>query len=45
MKNPKRGYVPADPKLRFEWEGEGHLPTYLLPYDEDLEKWLSLIIN
>ena len=33
---PKRGYVPADPKLRFEWEGEANLPTYLLPYDTDL---------
>ena len=21
---------------RFEWEGEANLPTYLLPYDEDL---------
>jgi len=24
--------------LRFEWEGEAHLPTHLLPYDKDLEK-------
>jgi hypothetical protein len=34
---PKRGYVPKDPKLRFEWEGEAHLPTHLLPYDKDLD--------
>ena len=34
--NPKPGYVPADQKYRFEWEGEENLPTYLLPYDEDL---------
>ena len=33
---PKSGYVPADPKYRFEWEGEANLPTYLLPYDPDL---------
>ena len=35
--NPKPGYVPADPKYRFEWEGEANLPTYLLPYDADLD--------
>ena len=34
---PKKGYVPADPKYRFEWEGEANLPTLLLPYDEDLD--------
>ena len=34
---PKSGYVPKDPKLRFEWEGDANLPTYLLPYDKDLE--------
>ena len=33
---PKTGYVQADPKYRFEWEGEANLPTYLLPYDEEL---------
>ena len=33
---PKTGYVPADTKYRFEWEGEANLPTYLLPYDPDL---------
>ena len=33
---PKDSYVPADPKYRFEWEGEANLPTYLLPYDPDL---------
>ena len=33
---PKYGYVPADPKLRFEGEGEACLPTHLLPYDKDL---------
>jgi len=42
---PKRGYVPKDPKLRFEWEGEAHLPTHLLPYDKDLENehWQTTI--
>jgi hypothetical protein len=34
---PKKGYVPKDPKLRFEWEGEAHLPTHLLPYDKDFK--------
>ena len=34
---PKSGYVPKDPNLRFEWEGDENLPTYLLPYDKDLE--------
>ena len=33
---PKSGYVPADPKYRFDWEAESNLPTYLLPYDPDL---------
>ena len=35
---PKSGYVPADPKLRFEWEGDACLPTHLLPYDKDLHE-------
>ena len=36
--------MPADPKLRFEWEGEGHLPlnfTYYY-YDEDLNDTLMI---
>ena len=35
---PKHGYVPADPKYRFEWEGGANLPTHLLPYDKDLDE-------
>ena len=31
---PKQGYVPADPKYRFEWEGGANLPRLLLPYDK-----------
>jgi len=32
---PKKGYVPSDPKLRFDWEGESYLPNDLLPTDID----------
>jgi len=34
--NPKPGYVPANPKLRFEWEGDANLPS--LPHYDDDEK-------
>ena len=34
---PRKGYVPAAPKYRFEWEGEANLPTLLLQYDEDID--------
>tara|TARA_Y100000004_G_scaffold181962_1_gene228198 strand:+ start:967 stop:1278 length:312 start_codon:yes stop_codon:yes gene_type:complete len=32
---PRKGYVPADPKLRFEWEGDANLPTPSLPHYKD----------
>jgi len=32
---PKKGYIPKDPKFRFEWEGEAYLPTKLLNIEED----------
>ena len=32
---PKKGYVPSDPKLRFDWEDEAYLPNDLLPTDID----------
>jgi len=35
FEDPKKGYVPEDPKLRIEGEGEPYLPTHLLPYDKD----------
>jgi len=25
---PRKGWVPEDPKLRFEWEGEGYMPKH-----------------
>lgn len=25
---PRKGWVPEDPKLRFEWEGEAHMPKF-----------------
>jgi len=34
---PKKGYIPADPKLRFEWEGPAYLPTHSLSLDMDLD--------
>ena len=37
FEEPKKGYVPKDPKLRIEGEGEPHLPTHLLPYDKDFD--------
>ena len=36
--NPKQGYVPKDPKYRFEWETNPHLPTGLLPYDKNFKR-------
>jgi len=26
--NPRKGWVPQDPKLRFEWEGEASMPDF-----------------
>jgi len=28
---PRKGWIPEDPSLRFEWEGESHMPKYELP--------------
>ena len=25
---PRKGWVPEDPKLRFEWEGDGYMPKH-----------------
>ena len=33
---PRKGYVPEDPKLRIEGEGEAHLPK--LFYDNEMDK-------
>ena len=33
---PRKGYVPEDPKLRIECEGEAHLPK--LFYDKEMDK-------
>ena len=33
---PRKGYVPEDPKLRIEGEGEAHLPK--LFYDKEMDK-------
>jgi len=34
---PKSGYVPADPKLRIEGEGEAFLPEIMIPKDDDFK--------
>jgi hypothetical protein len=31
---PKKGYVPEDPKLRIEGEGEAFLPEIMIPKDD-----------
>src|SRR5210317_1706614 len=34
---PKKGYVPAYPKVKIQLEGGSVLPNHLLPYDKDFE--------
>ena len=31
---PKKGWVPEDPNLRFEWEGEAYMPNFDI-YEND----------
>ena len=32
---PRKGYVPEDPKLRIEGEGEAFLPEIMIPKDDE----------
>ena len=34
FEDPKKGYVPEDPKLRIEGEGEPFLPEIMIPKDD-----------
>ena len=31
---PRKGWVPEDPKLRFEWEGPANMPKLELPWEK-----------
>ena len=31
---PRKGWVPEDPKLRFEWEGSANMPKLELPWEK-----------
>lgn len=31
---PRQGWVPEDPKLRFEHEGSAHMPKIQIPYEK-----------
>ena len=34
---PRKGWVPEDPKYRFEWEGPAHMPKFKT-YEDDMPK-------
>ena len=34
---PRKGWVPEDPKYRFEWEGPAHMPKFKT-YEDDMLK-------
>ena len=34
---PRKGWVPEDPKYRFEWEGPAHMPKFKT-YEDDIPK-------
>tara|TARA_R110002072_G_scaffold252_1_gene1735 strand:+ start:85 stop:384 length:300 start_codon:yes stop_codon:yes gene_type:complete len=33
--NPRKGYVPEDPKLRIEGEGDPYLPKIMIPHEHE----------